>query len=106
VRYEPRLHNSLKRRKYELQSMEEVFQDTPLLKTRNTANYKEHFNIEDPEQMEVVYLTMLDHARMPGFFDYTLPQTYHAFFPDVEQEAYVEVGGDKHRRLRVSDAAA
>ena len=76
------------------------------MKTRNTAAYKESFNIEDPEQMEVIYMTVLDHARTPGFFDYTQPQTYHALFPDIEQEAYVEVGGNKHRQLIISDSSA
>ena len=100
------MHKSLKKRKYELQSIEETLNDTPLLKVRNNASYKEAFNIEDPEQMEVVYMTILDHARNPGSFDYTLPQTYHGFFPDVEQEAYVEVGGNKHRKLNVSQGSA
>jgi len=105
-RYEAKLHRSLKKRKYELQTVEETLADTPLLKTNNVAAYKEAYNIEDPEQMEVVYLTILDHARTPGFFDYTQPQTYHAIFPDVEQEAYVEINGNNHRRLQISDSSA
>jgi hypothetical protein len=56
--------------------------------------------------MEKLYLTLLDHARMPGAFDYTQPQTYYAFLPDIEQEAYVEVGGNKHRKLAISEYSA
>jgi hypothetical protein len=56
--------------------------------------------------MEVVYMTILDHARVPGYFDYTQPQTYHALFPDVEQEAFVEVGGNYHNKLQISDSSA
>jgi hypothetical protein len=56
--------------------------------------------------MEVVYMTILDHARTPGVFDYSQPQTYHGFFPDVEQEAYVEIGGNHHRKLQISDSSA
>lgn len=105
-RYEPRLHKSLKKRKYELQTLEETLNDTPRLVTNNPASYKKAYNIEDPEEMEVVYMTLMDHCRVPGYFDYSLPQTYHAFFPDVEQEAYVEMGGNKHRKLKISDSSA
>lgn len=51
-------------------------------------------------------MTMLDHARIPGHFDYTQPQTFHALFPDVEQEAYVEINGDQHNKLAISDFSA
>ena len=85
--------------------MEDTYNDTPLLKVRNDASYKQAYGIEDPEEMEVVYMTLLDHARAPGTFDYTQPQTFHAMFPDVEQEAYVEVGGNNHRSLRISNSA-
>jgi hypothetical protein len=53
-----------------------------------------------------LYLVALDHARRPGAFDYTQPQTYHAFLPDIEQEAYVEIGGTMHRKLAISDFSA
>ena len=105
-RYEPKLHKSLKRRKYDLQTLEETLNDTPLLNTSDVASYRKAYNIEDPEQMEVIYMTLLDHARTPGLFDYTQPQTYHAVFPDVEQEAYVEIGGKSHRKLQISDSSA
>lgn len=105
-RYEPKLHKSLKKRKYELQTLEETLNDTPLLIVNNKASYKNAYQIEDPEEMEVVYMTILDHARAPGVFDYSQPQTYHAFFPDVEQEAYVEMGGNRHRLLQISDSSA
>jgi len=72
----------------------------------NKSSYKKAYGIEDPEEMEVVYMTILDHARAPGVFDYSQPQTYHGFFPDVEQEAYVEIGGNHHRKLKISDSSA
>ena len=56
--------------------------------------------------MDKKYLTILEHCRAPGHFDYTKPQTFHALFPDVEQEAYVEIGGKQHRKLRISDFSA
>jgi hypothetical protein len=85
--------------------LEETFNDTPLLKTHNHASYKEAYGIEDPEEMQVIYMTFLEHSRAPGSFDYSQPQTYHSLFPDVEQEAYVEIDGNNHRKLRISDSA-
>jgi hypothetical protein len=105
-RYEPRLHTSLKKRKYELQSLEETLQDTPRMVTNNNSIYKREYGINDPEEMEQVYMTLLDHCRAPGAFDYTQPQTYYALFPDIEQEAYVTINGKQHRKLRISDFSA
>lgn len=96
----------MKKRKYELQTLQETANDNPRLTVSNHAVYKETYGIEDPEIEEKFYLTMLDHSRKPGSFDYTQPQTYHAIFPDIEQEAYVEVGGNKHRKLQISEFSA
>ena len=60
------------------------------------------FGYTDPEETHTLYHIVLDHARMPGEFDYTQPQTYHAVFPDTEQQAYIEIGGNNHRQLRIS----
>ena len=73
------------------------------MKVRKVAPYKKSYNIEDPEIMEKKYLTILEHCRQPGYFDYSQPQTFHALFPDVDQEAYVEIGGNNHNKLRISD---
>jgi hypothetical protein len=56
--------------------------------------------------MNSLYMTLLEHSRMPGAFDYTQPQTYYSLFPDIEQEAYVEIGGDKHKLLAISNFSA
>ncbi len=106
TRYEPTLERSIKKRKYAEQSFEEKVNDIPRLITNNKANFYRDYGIEEPEKMENLYLTILDHARVPGTFDYTLPQTYHAFLPDIEQDAYVEVGGNRHRKLAISDFSA
>lgn len=105
-RYEPRLHRSLKRRKYETQSFEELVHDTPRLLTNNVSNFKRDYEIEDPEEVEKMFLTLLEHSRVPGWFDYSQPQTYHSLFPDIEQNAYVEIGGNKHRKLAISNFSA
>jgi hypothetical protein len=106
ARYEPTLEKSIKKRKYDQQSFEEKINDVPRLITNNHARFYMDYEIQEPEKMDNLYLTILDHARTPGTFDYTLPQTYHAFLPDIEQDAYVEVGGNRHRKLAISDFSA
>jgi len=101
-RYEPNLKRSLKIRKYEKQSLQEALLDTPRIQTSIGSVYTKDYGIDDPEVTRSFFYNALDHARIPGTFDYTKPQTYHAVFPDVEQEAYVEVGGNNHKMLRIS----
>ena len=102
-RYEPQLKRSIKKRKYEQQTLKEALVDTPRLLTQSEKSpYTRDYGIDDPELTNSLYLTILDHARVPGSFDYTQPQTYHAVFPDVEQEAYVVIGGKEHRKLKIS----
>ena len=106
ARYEPTLERSIKKRKYDQQTFEEKINDTPRLLTNNNARFTRDYEIREPEKMDNLYLTILDHARAPGTFDYTLSQTYHAFLPDIEQDAYVEINGTKHRKLAISDFSA
>ncbi len=105
-RYEPKSTNSIKARKYAQQNLQETLNDTPRLITNNNSNFYHDFVVIEPEKMEKLYLTILDHARIPGVFDYSSPQTYFAFLPDLDTEAYVEIGGNKHRKLAISDFSA
>ena len=84
----------MKRTKYELQTLEETLDEYTTLVVNNKASDKNAYQIKDPEEAEVIYITNLHHARSPGFF------------PNVEQEAYVEVGGNIHRLLQISDSSA
>lgn len=85
--------------------MEETFNDTPRLKVNAYSPFQEAYGIQDPEEMNVIYMTLLEHSRVPGTFDYTQPQTRYSLFPDIDQEAYVEIGGNQHRKLRISDSS-
>lgn len=103
-RYEPTYERSIKKRKYEGQTLQESLLDTPRLVTNyNKSCYTQDYGIDDPEETDSFFFTALDHARRPGTFDYTQPQTYHAVFPEIEQEAYVTVGGTQHRKLKISN---
>ena len=76
--------------------------DTPRMETRTGSIYNKEYGIEDPEVTRNKCFTLLDHSRVPGTFDYTKPQTYHGLMPDVEQEAYITIGGNDHRKLKIS----
>ena len=81
-------------------------EDTPLIKKHNKANYTTDYNMQDPEEFMKEFYTILEKSRVPGHFDYSQPQTYHALFPEVEQMHYVTIEGDTHRTLAISDFAA
>jgi len=77
----------------------QVWHNIPMSIFGNTINDKQ---IETTSLFNIV----LDHARVPGTFDDTKPQTFYAVFPDSDQEAFVEIGGNHHRNLRISKYSA
>ena len=106
-RYEPTLDRSIKRRKYDSQSLEEMINDTPRLTTHKESYYipayKDDYKLEQPEKTRELYYALLEHSRVPGTFDYTQPQTQHSLFPDVETQAYVTLGSETdHNKLQIS----
>lgn len=106
-RYEPSLDRSIKKRKYELQSLEETINDTPRLNAHKTAyhtpTYRDDFGIEKPEKTRELFYAILEHSRRPGTFDYTQPQTQFSLFPDIETQAYVTLNSENdHNRLQIS----
>lgn len=106
-RYEPSLERSIKKRKYETQTLEETISDTPRMETsksyiKNRAHFIDDHNIQTPEKTREYFYAMLEHSRVPGTFDYTIPQTQHAVFPDVETQAYVTLNSNDHRKLQIS----
>lgn len=74
--------------------------------THRKGQMMNDFGYNDPETTNTFYHIVLDHARIPGEFDYTQPQTYHAVFPDTEQAQYVEIGGKNHRKLQITRFSA
>lgn len=112
-RYEPSLEISIKKEKYSKQNLVETFNDTPRLKAdqeyyKPLPSYKRFYDIESPEKSREMYFALLEHARKPGSFDYTIPVTQHSLFPDVEQEAYVTLGSKEKdsRRFCISKFSA
>lgn len=83
--------------------MEETINDTPRLHTNLDPLYKLDFGYDYPEESRSLYQVVLDHARAPGVFDYTLPQTYYAIFPDANYMNHVEIDGNNHRGLKISN---
>lgn len=111
-RFEPSLERSIKKRKYDNQTLEETVNDTPRIESntdfyRRPTNYIKDFDMIESKKISDFYFAMLDHSRVPGAFDYTQPQTYHAVFPDVQSQAYVTLNSEKdHRKLQISRFAS
>jgi hypothetical protein len=106
-RYEPTMDRSIKRKKYDAQTFEEMINDVPRLKTHKESleipNYVDDFGLEKPEKTRELYYALLEHSRTPGAFDYTKPQTKHSLFPDVEIQGYVTLGSKSdHNKLQIS----
>ena len=96
----------MKIRKYQQQTLKETLEDTPLIITNNKPNYKKDFNMEEPEDFMIQFNTLIEKSRIAGQFDYTLPQTYHSLYPEIEQMHYVTINGNVHNNLAISDFAA
>ena len=44
-------------------------------------------------------MTLREHNREPGLFNYKYPQTFYSTFPEIDQETYVTLGGNSKRRV-------
>ena len=109
-RYEPNLEISIKNEKYKNQTLKETLYDTPRIDKNNQIinrpTYEKDYGLEDPETTREFCLAWLEHARKPGSFDYTIPQTQHSLFPDVEQEAYVTINSKDTNKFNISKYSA
>ena len=111
-RYEPTLEISIKKQKYQKENLIDTIKDTPRINSKannpKIGSYEDHYGIEDPEKTRKFCLVLLEHARTPGTFDYTIPQTQYSLFPDVEQEAYFTFGSNNKdsRKLQISKFSA
>ena len=47
-------------------------------------------------------MTVREHNREPGAFDYNYPQTFYSTFPEIDQETYITLGSDQSRRVHQS----
>lgn len=67
-RYEPVYAFSLKRHKYDTQTREEYFKDTPRLITAMSREHRE--GKMDPKEVRTFVSIAMEHNRQPGDFDY------------------------------------
>lgn len=107
-RYEPSLEISIKKEKYAKQDLKEILEDTPRLynDSKEKPDFEKAYGLEAPEKTREFFYAILEHARKPGTFDYTVPQTQHAVFPDVQQEGYVTLNSNQSKGLIISKFTA
>ena len=49
-------------------------------------------------EVNSVVMTLREHNRGPGVFDYKFPQTFYSTFPEIDQETYVTFGNPEAKR--------
>lgn len=95
-RYIPTYDFSLKKRKYEGQTLAEKVADTPRLKTTSTIHGRS--GLVEPKEVRTIVAIASEHNRQPGAFDYNVPQTFYSLYPEIEQETYITLGGSGAKR--------
>lgn len=100
-RYQPIYDFSLKKQKYATQSIEEKIDDTPRLNPAPGRNARE--GMLEPKEVRNIVAIASEHNRLPGSFDYNVPQTFYSLYPEIEQETYVTIGGTAKRRVHNDD---
>lgn len=96
-RYEPVLDFSIKQKIHEQQTREEMFADRPRVRTTMSKENKE--GKLNPKDVRTIFNIAVEHNRQPGEFNYLFPQTFYSLYPDIEQEAYVTIGGSAKRKV-------
>ena len=70
-RYEPKYDFSIKTRKHALQTREEAITDTPRITRTERKNNR--VGLMDHDQVRAMLMTIREHNRRPGVFDYNFP---------------------------------
>lgn len=100
-RYEPVYNFSIKRAKYDTQTREEYFKDTPRLVTSMGRENRE--GMLNAHEVRTLVALASEHNRHPGAFDYNYPQTFYSLYPEIEQETYITIGSSAKRRVHEDD---
>jgi hypothetical protein len=51
-----------------------------------------------PGEVRTLVAIASEHNRIPGTFDYNVPQTFYSLYPEIDQETYVTLGGSGAKR--------
>ena len=94
-RYAPTYDFSLKKRKYDLQTRSEEVRDTPRLFT--TTNPHTRAGYVDPKKIRTLTYILREHNRVPGSFDYKLPQEFYSLHPEIDFDAFIVLGSNQRR---------
>ena len=81
-RYEAKYPFSIKTQKYAQQTREEAYRDMPRL-TLNEGIEEKRGNLPYSEVRSIV-MTVREHNRQPGAFDYNYPQTFYSHYADID----------------------
>eukprot|EP00347_Sterkiella_histriomuscorum_P000641 403375064 len=101
-RYEPVYEFSIKKSKYDRQTREEYFQDTPRLSHMHSTLDKQEGRLT-PHEVRTLVSIASEHNRQPGLFDYNVPQDFYSLYPEIDQESYVTLGSPAKRRVHTDE---
>jgi hypothetical protein len=57
----------------------------------------------EPKKVRDAIMILKEHNRIPGVFDYSVPQFFYSTFPEIEAESYVTIGSDRMRRVHTEE---
>ena len=103
-RYEPIYDFSIKTKKHATMTKREKINDTPRIYTSCSPSRRK--GLKDPMEVKTMTYVLREHNRTPGAFDYTYPQEFYSFMPEIDFDAYVVLGSKQRRgvvNLELSD---
>ena len=54
--------------------------------------------------VDTMIMTLREHNRAPGTFDYNYPQNFYSTYPEIDQETYITLGApDNQRRVHATN---
>ena len=49
-------------------------------------------------QVDSIIMTVKEHNRVAGTFDYNYPQNFYSTYPEIDQESYITLGAPQNQR--------
>lgn len=54
--------------------------------------------VKSHSEVDTIVMTLREHNRIPGSFDYNYPQNFYSTYPEIDQETYITLGAPENQR--------
>lgn len=61
-------------------------------------NEEKRRGIKSSGDVDTMIMTLREHNRVPGTFDYNYPQNFYSTYPEIDQETYITLGAPGNQR--------